>query len=128
MSITSITEAATQALANPGATEMQQPAPESVSRFEELMQQPLVQPGNEASHSVGGQIAEAIERQDSQTQAALQQVESLAANVGSLSPLEAIGASGQVALNVSLAQFDFQTKMAVVTSTKSSAETLMKNQ
>ena len=61
-------------------------------------------------------------------EAALEQVETLSANAGSLTPTQQIGAAAQVSLNLSLAQFDFQTKMAVVSASKSSAETLMKNQ
>ncbi|HVE09066.1 MAG TPA: type III secretion protein [Paraburkholderia sp.] len=128
MSINSLTDAAASALGNAVQPEPQQPAAESVSRFEELMQQPLAQPAGEAQHTFGSQIVEAVERQDGQMRTALENVENLSAHVATLSPIEQIGASGQVAVQLSLAQFDFQTRMAVVQSTKSSAETLMKNQ
>jgi type III secretion inner rod protein HrpB2 len=103
------------------------PAPESVSRFEDLMQQPLVAPGGEAQHA-GNHLVDAIRKQDGQMEAALEQVATLSANAASLSPTQQIAAAAQVSLNLSLAQFDFQTKMAVVSASKSSAETLMKNQ
>jgi type III secretion inner rod protein HrpB2 len=129
MSINQLADAAASAFANTAAPpEPTPPAAESVSRFEELMQQPLASPATEGQHSISGKIVEAVERQDGQMRAALENVENLSAHAASLSPVEQIGASGQVALQLSLAQFDFQTKMAVVQSTKSSAETLMKNQ
>jgi type III secretion inner rod protein HrpB2 len=102
-------------------------SPESVGKFEALMQQPLVAPGGDSS-AQGSHIVDAIVREDGQMQAALEQVANLSAQSGTLSAGQQIAASAQVALNLSLAQFDFQSKMAVVTASKSSAETLMKNQ
>jgi type III secretion inner rod protein HrpB2 len=130
MSISSIAETAVHAAAQAAQPEQlpPMPAPESVSRFEDLMQQPLVAPGNDAAQHAGNHLVEAIRKQDGQMEAALEQVASLSANAASLSPTQQIAAAAQVSLNLSLAQFDFQTKMAVVSASKSSAETLMKNQ
>ncbi|MBN3751828.1 type III secretion protein [Paraburkholderia sp. Tr-20389] len=132
MTISTIAETAMHAAAEAArATNAEQlpqmPAPESVSRFEDLMQQPLAAPGGDASQHAGN-LVDAIRKQDGQMEAALQQVETLSANAASLSPTQQIAAAAQVSLNLSLAQFDFQTKMAVVSASKSSAETLMKNQ
>ncbi len=130
MSISTIAEAAVHAAADAPKPEAlpQMPAPESVSRFEDLMQQPLATPGNDASQHAGNHVIDAIRKQDGQMEAALEQVETLSANAASLTPTQQIAAAAQVSLNLSLAQFDFQTKMAVVSASKSSAETLMKNQ
>jgi type III secretion inner rod protein HrpB2 len=130
MSISTIAEAAVHAAADAAKPEAlpQMPAPESVSRFEDLMQQPLATPGNDASQHAGNHVIDAIRKQDGQMEAALEQVETLSANGASLTPTQQIAAAAQVSLNLSLAQFDFQTKMAVVSASKSSAETLMKNQ
>jgi type III secretion inner rod protein HrpB2 len=130
MTISSIAETAVHAAAEAAKPEQlpQMPPPESVSRFEDLMQQPLVAPGGDAGQHVGNHLVEAIRKQDGQMEAALEQVESLSAHSASLSPTQQIAAAAQVSLNLSLAQFDFQTKMAVVSASKSSAETLMKNQ
>ena len=130
MSISTIAEPAVHAAAEAAKPEAlpQMPAPESVSRFEDLMQQPLATPGNDASQHAGNHVIDAIRKQDGQMEAALEQVETLSANGASLTPTQQIAAAAQVSLNLSLAQFDFQTKMAVVSASKSSAETLMKNQ
>ncbi|MEM5340301.1 type III secretion protein [Paraburkholderia azotifigens] len=130
MSITSIAETAVHAAAEAAKPEQlpQMPAPESVSRFEDLMQQPLVAPGGDAGQHAGNHLVDAIRKQDGQMEAALEQVATLSAHSASLSPTQQIAAAAQVSLNLSLAQFDFQTKMAVVSASKSSAETLMKNQ
>jgi hypothetical protein len=130
MSISTIAETAVHAAADAAKPEPlpQMPAPESVSRFEDLMQQPLVVPGNDVAQHAGSHFVDAIRKQDGQMEAALEQVETLSANAGALTPTQQIGAAAQVSLNLSLAQFDFQTKMAVVSASKSSAETLMKNQ
>ncbi|AXF04037.1 type III secretion protein [Paraburkholderia hospita] len=130
MSISTIAETAVHAAADAARPEPlpQMPAPESVSRFEDLMQQPLAVPGNDATQHAGSHFVDAIRKQDGQMEAALEQVETLSANAGALTPTQQIGAAAQVSLNLSLAQFDFQTKMAVVSASKSSAETLMKNQ
>ena len=130
MSISTIAETAVHAAADAAKPEAlpQMPAPESVSRFEDLMQQPLATPGNDASQHAGNHVIDAIRKQDGQMEAALEQVETLSANGASLTPTQQIAAAAQVSLNLSLAQFDFQTKMAVVSASKSSAETLMKNQ
>ncbi|CAG9233682.1 Type III secretion protein [Paraburkholderia sabiae] len=130
MTISSIAETAVHAAAEAAKPEQlpQMPPPESVSRFEDLMQQPLVAPGGDAGQHAGNHLVEAIRKQDGQMEAALEQVESLSAHSASLSPTQQIAAAAQVSLNLSLAQFDFQTKMAVVSASKSSAETLMKNQ
>ena len=129
MSITNVAEAAAHAVTEAAQPELPpMPAPESVSRFESLMQQPLVAPGNEAGQHAGSHLVDAIRRQDGQMEAALEQVATLSANSASLTPTQQIAAAAQVSLNLSLAQFDFQTKMAVVSASKSSAETLMKNQ
>ena len=132
MTITTIAESAMHAAAEAtkasNAEQLpQMPAPESVSRFEDLMQQPLVAPGSESQHA-GNHLVDAIRKQDGQMEAALEQVATLSANAASLPPTQQIAAAAQVSLNLSLAQFDFQTKMAVVSASKSSAETLMKNQ
>lgn len=130
MSISTIAETAVHAAAEAAKPETlpQMPAPESVSRFEDLMQQPLAVPGNDAAQHAGSHFVDAIRKQDGQMEAALEQVETLSANSGALTPTQQIAAAAQVSLNLSLAQFDFQTKMAVVSASKSSAETLMKNQ
>lgn len=130
MTISSIAETAVHVAAEAAKPEQlpQMPPPESVSRFEDLMQQPLVAPGGDAGQHAGNHLVEAIRKQDGQMEAALEQVESLSAHSASLSPTQQIAAAAQVSLNLSLAQFDFQTKMAVVSASKSSAETLMKNQ
>jgi type III secretion inner rod protein HrpB2 len=130
MSISTIAETAVHAAAEAVKPETlpPMPAPESVSRFEDLMQQPLAMPGNDATQHAGNHVIDAIRKQDGQMEAALEQVETLSANSGALTPTQQIAAAAQVSLNLSLAQFDFQTKMAVVSASKSSAETLMKNQ
>ena len=130
MSISTIAETAVHAAADAAKPEAlpPMPAPESVSRFEDLMQQPLATPGNDATQHAGNHVIDAIRKQDGQMEAALEQVETLSANAASLTPTQQIAAAAQVSLNLSLAQFDFQTKMAVVSASKSSAETLMKNQ
>ncbi|MEM5383974.1 type III secretion protein [Paraburkholderia phymatum] len=130
MSISTVAETAMHAATEAAQPEQlpQMPPPESVSRFEDLMQQPLVAPGGDAAQHADNHLVDAIRKQDGQMEAALEQVAALNANSASLSPTNQIAAAAQVSLNLSLAQFDFQTKMAVVSASKSSAETLMKNQ
>lgn len=130
MTISNVTEAAVHAATEAAKPEQlpQMPAPESINRFEQLMQQPLVAPNTETGQHMDTHLVDVIRKQDGQMEGALEQVANLSANAGSLTPTQQIAASAQVSLNLSLAQFDFQTKMAVVSASKSSAETLMKNQ
>ena len=104
------------------------PGAESAAKFQALMQQDLVAPGHGGAHLPDNKLVEAIAHEDGKMEAALKEVVKFGEQSSSMAPTEAIAKASEVALNLSMVQFDFQAKMAVVTSSKSSAETLMKNQ
>ncbi|MBT2793415.1 type III secretion protein [Paraburkholderia strydomiana] len=104
------------------------PGADSAAKFQALMQQERVAPDRGGAHAANDKLVEAISHEDGQMEAALKEVAQFGQQSSSMAPTEAIAKASEVALNLSMVQFDFQAKMAVVTSSKSSAETLMKNQ
>ncbi|MFM0193539.1 type III secretion protein [Paraburkholderia strydomiana] len=104
------------------------PGADSAAKFQALMQQERVAPDQGGTHAANDKLVEAISHEDGQMEAALKEVAQFGQQSNSMAPTEAIAKASEVALNLSMVQFDFQAKMAVVTSSKSSAETLMKNQ
>lgn len=101
---------------------------DSATKFQALMQQERVAPDQGGAPAANGKLVEAISHEDGKMEAALKEVAQFGQQSSSMAPTEAIAKASEVALNLSMVQFDFQAKMALVTSSKSSAETLMKNQ
>jgi len=103
------------------------PAPESIAKFDALMLQPMATPNRIASSDVSSVIA-AVTHDDDLMKRAFSQAQGLFAKNGDMSIAQSYLDFSKIEMEVSTAQVDFQVKMAVVQSSKSSAETLMKNQ
>ncbi|WP_322040718.1 type III secretion protein HrpB2 [Burkholderia diffusa] len=114
-----LTQGGDQAGASAGAAE----------KFQALMEQPhLSPPGVHAVDGQGTVVSNLVATQDAAAQQAMDDVNGLSQRAGEMDPMQMIAESSRVAMEMVQVQFDFQAKMGVVTSSRSSAETLMKNQ
>ena len=127
MTIAAITASQLQAVlqqqgADPAASAAQ------AGRFEALMNQPLTPPANGADPTTDNLAGQLIQTQDHAEAMAMHHMEAYSQNLPQMSMQETMGESMKITMELATMQFDMQAKMGVVTSSKSSAETLMKNQ
>ncbi|WP_175865836.1 hypothetical protein [Burkholderia cepacia] len=99
----------------------------AAEKFQALMNQPdLVPPGTH--HDGGSVIAQMLTTHDAAEQHAMDRITKLSEQTANMDVTQILAESGDLAMEVCRMQFDFQAKMSVVSSSRSSAETLMKNQ
>nr|WKF60275.1 hypothetical protein HUO10_004796 [Paraburkholderia busanensis] len=118
--LTSMTEPAqsTPGTANAGAAE----------KFQALMDQPPLSPPAAQHGGDGTVFSQMVSTYDAAAQHAMNHITEFAQQSGNMDVKQVIAESAQAAMEMYQVQFDFQAKMSVVSSSKSSAETLMKNQ
>lgn len=104
--------------------------PGGAEKFQALMNSPhMTPPATAVSPDNGiGKVQEMVTAHDAATEKVMSDMNAFSQNVGSMNPLEAIGASSKISLQLATVNFDFQAKMGIVDASKSAAETLMKNQ
>ncbi|MDB5787006.1 type III secretion protein HrpB2 [Caballeronia mineralivorans] len=99
-------------------------------KFQALMDQPhLTPPGGHAG--VGGEgtmLSNLVSSHDAAAQDAMRHITEFSQQAGDMDVKQVVAESARAAMEMYQVQFDFQAKMSVVSSSKSSAETLMKNQ
>ncbi|WP_446902566.1 hypothetical protein [Burkholderia sp. YIM B11467] len=102
----------------------------AAEKFQALMNQPqLVPPGTHQEGADGGSvIAQMLTTHDAAAQHAMDRITELSAQSANMDVKQVIAQSADAAMEMYRVQFDFQAKMSVVSSSRSSAETLMKNQ
>jgi type III secretion inner rod protein HrpB2 len=99
----------------------------AAQKFQAMMQAPNLVPP--ASHSSEGTaFSQMVASHDAAAQQAMQHITEFSQRTGDMDVKQVIAESAQAAMEMYQVQFDFQAKMSVVSSSKSSAETLMKNQ
>lgn len=118
--LTDLTQGGDAAGANAGAAE----------KFQALMDQPhLSPPGTHAGGGDEGTVfTQLVSTHDAAAQNAMHHITEFSQQAGDMDVKQVIAESAQAAMEMYQVQFDFQAKMSVVSSSKSSAETLMKNQ
>jgi type III secretion inner rod protein HrpB2 len=123
-----ISSAMTEALGAGGGGAAAQPA--GADKFQAMMNSSHLTPPAAAQAPDTGlkQVQEMVAKHDAAADKAMNDVKAFGDNIGSMNPLEAIGESSKVTMQLATVNFDFQAKMSVVNASKSSAETLMKNQ
>jgi type III secretion inner rod protein HrpB2 len=108
-----------------------QPSQVEVQKFQELMNAPtMVTPDNTQNPPQEGwkDVSKVIETQDARYQDVINQISNFSTQTDPSNPTETLRRSGQLSVEIAEMNFDQQTKMALVSSSKSSIETLMKNQ
>ena len=101
----------------------------AAQKFQALMEQPhLVAPSVQSTGGDASVITQMVASHDAAAQNAMNHVTEFSEQAGDMDVKQAIARSAQAAMEMYQVQFDFQAKMSVVSSSKSSAETLMKNQ
>lgn len=105
-----------------------EPAQAQAQQFEALMQQNQLLPPGYAEPDKGSMVSHLIEKQDQAERRLFGQMENMLQTSDQLSPLEAIHHAGEFMMVAGLTQFDMQAKLSVVQSSKSSLDSLMKNQ
>jgi type III secretion inner rod protein HrpB2 len=123
-----ISSAVTQALDAGGASAPAEPG--GAGKFQALMNNPHLTPPTSAAGPDTGlkQVQEIVEKHDAAAEKVMGDMKTFSDNIGSMNPLEAIGESSKISLQLATVNFDFQAKMGIVDASKSAAETLMKNQ
>jgi type III secretion inner rod protein HrpB2 len=101
----------------------------AAQKFQAMMDaQHLVPPSAQASGSEGSVFTQMVASHDAAAQHAMDHIMEFSQRSGDMDVKQVIAESAQAAMEMFQVQFDFQAKMSVVSSSKSSAETLMKNQ
>lgn len=101
----------------------------AVQKFQAMMDAPnLVPPSSHASGGDAAAFTQMVASHDAAAQHAMQHITEFSQRAGDMDVKQVIAESAQAAMEMYQVQFDFQAKMSVVSSSKSSAETLMKNQ
>ncbi|ALX16822.1 hypothetical protein P350_34860 [Burkholderia cepacia JBK9] len=102
----------------------------AAAKFQALMNQPhLVPPGTHHDGADGGSvIAQMLTTHDAAAQHAMDRVSQFSEQSAHMDVKQVLAESADAAMEMYRVQFDFQAKMSVVSSSRSSAETLMKNQ
>ncbi|MBY8606274.1 MAG: hypothetical protein IOC39_17100 [Burkholderia sp.] len=105
----------------------------AAEKFQALMNQPhLVPPGTHhdgaAGVDGGSVIAEMLTTHDAAAQHAMDRITRFSEQSDHMDVKQVLAESADAAMEMYRVQFDFQAKMSVVSSSRSSAETLMKNQ
>lgn len=126
--LTGMTEPAQNnaAAANPNANA----SAGAAEKFQALMDQPHLSPpgGVQPGGGDGTVFSQMVSTYDAAAQHAMNHITEFAQQSGNMDVKQVIAESAQAAMEMYQVQFDFQAKMSVVSSSKSSAETLMKNQ
>jgi len=102
--------------------------PGAADRFQALMNNAQLSPPASAQDTGLNHVQEIVAKHDAAADKAMNDMKTFSENIGSMNPLDAIGASSRISLELASVNFDFQAKMGIVDASKSAAETLMKNQ
>jgi type III secretion inner rod protein HrpB2 len=102
--------------------------PGAADRFQALMNNAQPSPPVSAQDTGLNQVQEIVAKHDAAADKAMTDMKTFSENIGSMNPLDAIGESSRISLELASVNFDFQAKMGIVDASKSAAETLMKNQ
>ncbi|MBW9102107.1 type III secretion protein HrpB2 [Paraburkholderia phenoliruptrix] len=97
-------------------------------RFKAMMQNPRMAPPNRGDDMSNNIIAQMAASQDAEIQKSVNDVVALSSQANSMSVQEMTAAAMKATLELASTQLDMEAKMGVVNSSKSSVETLMKNQ
>jgi len=101
----------------------------AAQKFQALMEQPhLTAPSAQAMGGDASVFTQMVASHDAAAQNAMHHIAEFSQQAGDMDVKQVIAESAQAAMEMYQVQFDFQAKMSVVSSSKSSAETLMKNQ
>jgi type III secretion inner rod protein HrpB2 len=103
-------------------------SPQLSSSFEAMMQNGVMGPATHGSDPTGTLISEVVRGEDTALQSVSNDMLFMLHNSSSMSMQELTSASMAIQIESTGMQVDMQTKMAVVNSSKSALETLMKNQ
>jgi type III secretion inner rod protein HrpB2 len=100
----------------------------AAQQFQALMEQPnLVPPSAQGAHNDATVFTQMVASHDAAAQRAMDHITEFSQRTGDMDVKQVIAESAQAAMEMFQVQFDFQAKMSVVSSSKSSAETLLKN-
>ncbi|WP_144114216.1 type III secretion protein HrpB2 [Paraburkholderia sp. BCC1886] len=123
-----LVSAALNALEQGGDVAGAVPPAGAAEKFQALMDQPQLSPPG--AHAGGDEtlFTQMVSTHDAAAQAAMDHMTEFSQQAGNMDIKQVIAQSAQAAMEMYQVQFDFQAKMSVVSSSKSSAETLMKNQ
>jgi len=101
-----------------------------VEKFQALMNQPhLVPPGTQHESADGNSvIVQMVTTHDAAAQHAMDRITEFSQRTANMDVKQVLAESADAAMEIARVQFDFQAKMSVVSSARSSAQTLMKNQ
>ncbi|MBP0633729.1 type III secretion protein HrpB2 [Cupriavidus sp. AcVe19-1a] len=97
-------------------------------RFKVLMQNPRMSPPHHGGDMRTNVIAKMAAAQDAEIQKSVNDVLALSGQADRMSVQEMTAAAMKAALELASTQLDMEAKMSLVKSSKSSVETLMKNQ
>lgn len=101
----------------------------AAQKFQAMMDAPqLTPPSANAGGSEASVFTQMVATHDVAAQQAMTHITEFSQQAGNMDVKQVIAESAQAAMEMYQVQFDFQAKMSVVSSSKSSAETLMKNQ
>jgi type III secretion inner rod protein HrpB2 len=102
---------------------------QAAQKFQAMMDAPqLVPPSSHAAGADASVFSQMVASHDAAAQHAMEHITEFSQRSGDMDVKQVIAESAQAAMEMFQVQFDFQAKMSVVSSSKSSAETLMKNQ
>lgn len=96
-------------------------------KFKSMMQNPRMEAPHDTSSDMNV-VAKLAASQDAQLQQSVNDALSLTQNAGGMSMQEMTAAGTKVILEIAGTQLDMQAKMGVMNSSRSSLDTLMKNQ
>jgi type III secretion inner rod protein HrpB2 len=99
----------------------------AAQKFQAMMNAPDLVPPSHAGNE-GAEFSQMVASHDAAAQQAMHHITEFSQRAGDMDVKQVIAESAQAAMEMYQVQFDFQAKMSVVSSSKSSAETLMKNQ
>lgn len=97
-------------------------------KFKSLMQHPRMEAPSHGANDGGNVVSKLVASQDAELQRSVNDVVSLSDHAPNMSMQEMTAATMKVTLELASTQLDMEAKMSVVDSSKSSLETLMKNQ
>ncbi|MDE1006343.1 type III secretion protein HrpB2 [Paraburkholderia agricolaris] len=97
-------------------------------KFKSLMQQPRMEAPSHGQNDGTNVVSKLVASQDAELQRSVNDVVSLSDHAEGMSMQEMTAATMKVTLELASTQLDMEAKMSVVDSSKSSLETLMKNQ
>lgn len=100
----------------------------AAQKFQALMDAPQLTPPSHAGGDEASVFTQMVATHDVAAKQAMAHITEFSQQAGNMDVKQVIAESAQAAMEMYQVQFDFQAKMSVVSSSKSSAETLMKNQ